>query len=50
MSDGTASDAVTVLTALGLQKDLRQPAKKALRTPLPLPGDPSDVSSDVEWI
>ncbi|BDE39381.1 hypothetical protein ACN6LC_002786 [Streptomyces violaceoruber] len=50
VADVTESDAVAVLTALGLQKDRRQPAKKAPRTPLPPPAVPSDVSSDVEWV
>ncbi|AXL88629.1 hypothetical protein C4J65_10010 [Streptomyces sp. CB09001] len=50
VADITESDAVAVLTALGLQKDRRQPAKKALRTPLPPLGAPSDVSLDVEWV
>jgi hypothetical protein len=35
VADVTESDAVAVLTVLGLQKDRRQPAQKALRTPLP---------------
>ncbi|RSN51875.1 hypothetical protein DMH12_20905 [Streptomyces sp. WAC 04229] len=50
VADITESDAVAVLTALGLQKDRRQPAKETRRTPLPPPGAPSDVSSDVEWV
>ncbi|MEV6124822.1 hypothetical protein AB0M23_30670 [Streptomyces sp. NPDC052077] len=50
VADVTEPDAVTVLTALGLRKDRRQPAKKARRTPLPSPGAPSDVSSDVKWV
>ncbi|WP_370666115.1 hypothetical protein [Streptomyces sp. IBSBF 2507] len=50
VADITESDAVAALTALGLQKDRRQPAKETLRTPLPPPGAPSDVSSDVEWV
>ncbi|MFE0202008.1 hypothetical protein [Streptomyces sp. NPDC058985] len=50
VADITESDAVAALTALGLQKDRRQPAKKTLRTPLPPLGPPSDVSSDVEWV
>ncbi|EYT81054.1 hypothetical protein CF54_21800 [Streptomyces sp. Tu 6176] len=50
VADVTESDAVAVLTALGLQKDRRQPAKKAPRTPLPPPGALSGVSSDVEWV
>ncbi|MFJ6067144.1 hypothetical protein ACIQHU_29365 [Streptomyces tendae] len=49
VADVTEADAVTVLSSLGLQKD-RQPTKKALRTPLPPPGAPLDVSSDVEWV
>ncbi|MGW4546048.1 hypothetical protein ACWEN4_06650 [Streptomyces violaceorubidus] len=49
-ADITESDAVAALTALGLQKDRRQPTKKALRTPLPPPGDSSGVSSNVEWV
>ncbi|MFH9732750.1 hypothetical protein [Streptomyces sp. NPDC017260] len=50
VADVTESDAVAVLTALGLQKDRRQSAKKALRTPLPPLGASSDVSLDVEWV
>ncbi|XVV35171.1 hypothetical protein ACQPXT_14570 [Streptomyces sp. CA-100214] len=50
VADSTESDAVAALIALGLQKDRRQPAKGTLRTPLPLPGAPSDVSLDVEWV
>ncbi|MEU4143625.1 hypothetical protein [Streptomyces parvulus] len=50
VADVTESDAVAVLTSLGLQRDRRQPEKKALRTPLPAPGASSGVSSDVEWV
>ncbi|MFG3245351.1 hypothetical protein [Streptomyces sp. NPDC048187] len=50
VADVTESDAVAALTALGLQKDRRRPAKKAPRTPLPPPAVPSDVSSNVEWV
>ncbi|MFG3133024.1 hypothetical protein ACGFZU_35665 [Streptomyces tendae] len=50
VADVTESDAVAALTALGLQQDRRQPAQKAPRTPLPSPGVPFDVSSDVEWV
>ncbi|AQS69624.1 hypothetical protein B1H29_24465 [Streptomyces pactum] len=50
VADVTESDAVTVLTSLGFQQDRRQPAKETLRTPLPPPGAPSDVSLDVEWV
>ncbi|MFG2321328.1 hypothetical protein [Streptomyces sp. NPDC048568] len=49
VADVTESNAVAVLTSLGFQRD-RQPAKKALRTPLPPPGAPSGVSSNVEWV
>ncbi|WP_329470817.1 hypothetical protein OIE75_12375 [Streptomyces sp. NBC_01723] len=49
VADVTESNVVAVLTSLGLQRD-RQPAKKALRTPLPPPGAPSGVSSNVEWV
>ncbi|MFA3872473.1 hypothetical protein ABS735_02040 [Streptomyces sp. MMCC 100] len=50
VADVTESDALAALTALGLQKDRRQPAKKALRTPLPPTDASSDVSADVEWV
>ncbi|MFI9490889.1 hypothetical protein ACIG8K_04880 [Streptomyces halstedii] len=50
MADVSESDAVAVLRSLGLRKERRQPVQKALRTPLPPPGAPSDVSSDVEWV
>ncbi len=49
LADVTESEAAMVLSSLGLQQDKRQPAKEALRTPLPPPGAPSGVSSDVEW-
>ncbi|WP_461711525.1 hypothetical protein [Streptomyces sp. DSM 41013] len=49
LADVTQS-AAAALNSLGLQKDQRQPAKKALKTPLPPPGPPSAVSSDVEWV
>ncbi|GHI95707.1 hypothetical protein [Streptomyces olivaceus] len=50
VADITESDAVAALAALGLQKDRRQPAKKAPTTPLPPLGTTSGVSSDVEWV
>ncbi|WP_159329526.1 hypothetical protein [Streptomyces tendae] len=50
VADITESDAVAALTSLGLEKDRRQPVQKALRTPPPPLGAPSDVSLDVEWV
>lgn len=40
LADVTQSAAAAALNSLGLQKDQRQPAKKALKTPLPPPGPP----------
>ncbi|MET9358674.1 hypothetical protein ABZY14_38075 [Streptomyces sp. NPDC006617] len=50
VADVTESDAVAVLSVLGLQKDRRQSAKKVLRTPLPPPGGSERIQSEVEWV
>ncbi|MET8392140.1 hypothetical protein ABZV59_09570 [Streptomyces anthocyanicus] len=50
LADVTQSAAAAALNSLGLQKDQRQPAKKAPENAAAAAWSPSAVSSDVEWV